>query len=67
KIESRIYPEMRELVRAHLARGHTVVLSSSALTLQVEPVARFLGIPNTLTNKFETDENGILTGNVVKP
>jgi putative phosphoserine phosphatase/1-acylglycerol-3-phosphate O-acyltransferase len=67
KIESRIYPEMRELVRAHLARGHTVVLSSSALTIQVEPVARFLGIPNTLTNKFEVDENGILTGGVVNP
>jgi putative phosphoserine phosphatase/1-acylglycerol-3-phosphate O-acyltransferase len=67
KIESRVYPEMRELVRAHLARGHTVVLSSSALTIQVEPVARFLGIPNTLTNKFETDENGILTGRVVEP
>src|SRR5579875_554222 len=67
KIESRIYPEMRELVRAHLARGHTVVLSSSALTIQVDPVARFLGIPNTLTNRFEVDENGILTGGVVKP
>ncbi|WP_343600443.1 HAD-IB family hydrolase/lysophospholipid acyltransferase family protein [Mycobacterium sp.] len=67
KIESRIYPEMRELVRAHLARGHTVVLSSSALTIQVEPVARFLGIPNTLTNQFETDENGVLVGTVVTP
>ncbi len=55
---SRIYPEMRELVRAHMARGHTVVLSSSALTVQVEPVARFLGIGNVLSNKFETDENG---------
>jgi putative phosphoserine phosphatase/1-acylglycerol-3-phosphate O-acyltransferase len=30
-------------------------------------VARFLGIPNTLTNEFEVDENGILTGGVVKP
>ncbi|MBY0440826.1 MAG: HAD-IB family hydrolase [Mycobacteriaceae bacterium] len=67
RIESRIYPEMRELVRAHLARGHTVVLSSSALTIQVEPVARFLGIPNTLTNKFETNDDGVLTGSVVKP
>jgi putative phosphoserine phosphatase/1-acylglycerol-3-phosphate O-acyltransferase len=67
KIESRIYPEMRELVRAHLARGHTVVLSSSALTIQVGPVARFLGIVNTLTNKFETDDDGILTGGVLKP
>ena len=67
KIESRIYPEMRELVRAHLARGHTVVLSSSALTIQVAPVAHFLGILNTLTNKFETNEDGILTGGVLKP
>src|SRR5579875_2594288 len=67
KIESRIYPEMRQLVRAHLARGHTVVLSSSALTIQVHPVARFLGIPDTLTNEFEVDEDGILTGGVVKP
>ncbi|GAB3016213.1 HAD-IB family hydrolase/lysophospholipid acyltransferase family protein [Mycobacterium bourgelatii] len=67
RIESRIYPEMRELVRAHVARGHTVVLSSSALTIQVNPVARFLGINNTLTNKFETNEDGILTGRVLKP
>ena len=67
RIESRIYPEMRELVRAHVARGHTVVLSSSALTIQVNPVARFLGISNTLTNKFETNDDGLLTGGVVKP
>ena len=67
KIVGRIYPEMRELVRAHMARGHTVVLSSSALTVQVEPVARFLGIQNVLSNKFETDEHGLLTGEVLTP
>jgi len=67
KIVGRIYPEMRELVRAHMARGHTVVLSSSALTVQVEPVARFLGITNVLSNKFEVDEHGLLTGEVQRP
>ncbi|OBJ72312.1 HAD-IB family hydrolase/lysophospholipid acyltransferase family protein [Mycobacterium sp. 1274756.6] len=67
KIEPRVYPEMRELVRAHLNRGHTVVLSSSALTIQVDPVARFLGIPNTLTNRFEVDDDGVLTGKVMEP
>jgi putative phosphoserine phosphatase/1-acylglycerol-3-phosphate O-acyltransferase len=67
KIEKRIYPEMRELVSAHLERGHTVVLSSSALTIQVEPVARFLGIPDILSNRFETDHDGVLTGKVIKP
>jgi putative phosphoserine phosphatase/1-acylglycerol-3-phosphate O-acyltransferase len=66
-IVSRIYPEMRELVRAHQRRGHTVALSSSALTVQVEPVARFFGIDNILCNRFETDEDGILTGGVKKP
>ena len=67
KIVGRIYPEMRQLVRAHMARGHTVVLSSSALTVQVEPVARFLGIENVLSNKFETDEDGLITGEVERP
>jgi putative phosphoserine phosphatase/1-acylglycerol-3-phosphate O-acyltransferase len=67
KIEKRIYPEMRDLVQAHRDRGHTVVLSSSALTIQVDPVAQFLGIPNTLSNMFETDDNGVLTGKVLKP
>src|SRR6188472_1936466 len=64
KIIGRIYPEMRDLVRAHMARRHTVVLSSSALTVQVEPVARFLGISNVLSNKFETDDDGLITGEV---
>jgi putative phosphoserine phosphatase / 1-acylglycerol-3-phosphate O-acyltransferase len=67
KIVSRVYPEMREIVHAHMARGHTVVLSSSALTIQVEPVARFLGINNILSNRFETDDQGLLTGRVLKP
>jgi putative phosphoserine phosphatase/1-acylglycerol-3-phosphate O-acyltransferase len=67
KIMNRIYPEMRELVRAHMGRGHTVVLSSSALTVQVEPVAKFLGIQNVLSNKFETDEDGLITGKVLNP
>jgi putative phosphoserine phosphatase / 1-acylglycerol-3-phosphate O-acyltransferase len=67
KVIGRIYPEMRDLVRAHMERGHTVVLSSSALTVQVEPVARFLGIKNVLSNKFEVDDDGCLTGEVQHP
>jgi putative phosphoserine phosphatase/1-acylglycerol-3-phosphate O-acyltransferase len=67
KVEKRIYPEMRDLVQAHRERGHTVVLSSSALTIQVDPVAQFLGIPNILSNIFEVDDDGVLTGKVVKP
>jgi putative phosphoserine phosphatase/1-acylglycerol-3-phosphate O-acyltransferase len=66
-VQKRIYPEMRDMVRAHQARGHTVVLSSSALTVQVDPVAKFLGIDNILSNKFETDDDGLITGEVQTP
>jgi len=62
-----IYPEMRDLVRAHQRRGHTVVLSSSALTMQAEPVARYLGIDHVVCNQFVVDEAGILTGEIVRP
>ncbi len=62
-----IYPEMRELVRAHQRRGHTVVLSSSALTNQVAPVARYLGIEYFVCNRLVADEHGILTGEIEQP
>ena len=62
-----IYPEMRELVRAHQRRGHTVVLSSSALSMQAEPVARYLGIDHVVCNRLVVDEGGILTGELQRP
>jgi putative phosphoserine phosphatase/1-acylglycerol-3-phosphate O-acyltransferase len=62
-----VYPEMRELVRAHQRRGHTVVLSSSALTNQVAPVARYLGIENVVCNRLVADEQGRLTGEIEQP
>jgi putative phosphoserine phosphatase / 1-acylglycerol-3-phosphate O-acyltransferase len=62
-----IYPEMRELVRAHQRRGHTVVLSSSALSMQAAPVARYLGIDHLICNRFVVDEHGILTGELERP
>jgi len=66
-VADRIYPEMRELVRAHQRRGHTVVLSSSALSMQAEPVARYLGIKHVVCNRFVVDENGMLTGDIERP
>jgi putative phosphoserine phosphatase/1-acylglycerol-3-phosphate O-acyltransferase len=66
-VEDLLYPEMRELVRAHKRRGHTVVLSSSALSMQAEPVARYLGIDHVVCNRFAVDEHGILTGDIERP
>ena len=66
-VADQIYPEMRDLVRAHQRRGHTVVLSSSALSMQAEPVARFLGIKHVVCNRFVVDEHGVLTGAIQQP
>jgi putative phosphoserine phosphatase/1-acylglycerol-3-phosphate O-acyltransferase len=63
-VAGQIYPEMRELVRAHQRRGHTVVLSSSATNVQAEPVARYLGIEHVLCNRFVVDELGLMTGDI---
>ena len=66
-VADQIYPEMRDLVRAHQHRGHTVVLSSSALTMQAVPVAHYLGIDHVVCNRFVVDEHGVLTGAIQQP
>jgi putative phosphoserine phosphatase/1-acylglycerol-3-phosphate O-acyltransferase len=66
RIVDLVYPEMREIVRAHQRRGHTVALTSSATTFQVEPVAAYLGIDVVLCNRFEAID-GVLTGEVEQP
>jgi HAD superfamily hydrolase (TIGR01490 family) len=66
-IETRVFARMQDVVRAHQDRGHHVVLSSSALTIHAEPVARFLGIDDVICNHFEVDDAGRLTGDIVKP
>lgn len=67
QVAARVYPLMREIVAAHRDRGHTVALSSSALTIHAEPVARALGIDDVICNTFELDDDGRLTGNIAKP
>lgn len=61
-----IYPESRALVQAHLKKGHTVAIITSATRYQVEPAARDLGIENVLCTKLEV-EKGYFTGAVVQP
>jgi putative phosphoserine phosphatase / 1-acylglycerol-3-phosphate O-acyltransferase len=52
------------LVRAHQNRGHTVVIATSATRMQVQPMARELGIDHILCTELET-EHGVLTGGIV--
>lgn len=61
-----IYPESRALVKAHLDKGHTVAIVSSATPYQVEPAARDLDIDTVLCSQLEV-ENGEFTGDIVRP
>ncbi|MEQ9143042.1 MAG: HAD-IB family hydrolase [Parvibaculaceae bacterium] len=66
RIASRIYPESRMLIEAHMKKGHIVVIVSAATPYQVEPVANDLGVHSFLCTHLEV-KNGICTGKVVEP
>lgn len=65
-IARQIYPETRAMVKAHLQKGHTVAIISSATPYQVEPAARDLEIENVLCTYLQV-EDGEFTGAVVRP
>jgi len=65
-IARQIYPETRALVEAHLRKGHTVAIISSATPYQVAPAARDLDIEHVLCTELQVEE-GMFTGGVVRP
>lgn len=62
-----IFPESRALVEAHQARGHTVVIVSSATHFQIDALAEELGIRYVLCTELEFDPDGRFTGRVRRP
>ena len=66
RLASEIYPESRALVEAHLRKGHTVAVVSSATRYQIDPVARELEIPHVLCTELEV-RKGRFTGAVIHP
>lgn len=66
QISRLIYPESRALINAHIAKGHTVAIISSATPYQVAPAAKDLDIDHVLCTHLEV-EDGKFTGAVVSP
>ncbi|MGY2093532.1 HAD-IB family hydrolase [Nocardia gipuzkoensis] len=50
-VAGRLYPEAWHLIRAHQACGHTVVIATAALPLQIRATARELGIEHLLCSE----------------
>ncbi|MDH3620400.1 MAG: HAD-IB family hydrolase [Gammaproteobacteria bacterium] len=65
-IARQVYPETRALIKAHMRKGHTVAIISSATPYQVAPAARDLDIENVLCTRLQV-EDGAFTGAVVRP
>jgi putative phosphoserine phosphatase/1-acylglycerol-3-phosphate O-acyltransferase len=68
RIAGLVYPEARELVRAHRKAGHTVVLASSATRYQLEPLAADLEVEHVLCSEVEVVKGyftGFVKGDVV--
>jgi putative phosphoserine phosphatase/1-acylglycerol-3-phosphate O-acyltransferase len=58
-----IFPEAAALMASHQRKGHLVVIASSALPFQVEPLARELGVDHVLCTRL-VSEDGLCTGEV---
>ena len=65
-LSGNIYPESRALVDAHLAKGHTVIIVSSATQYQVQHVAAEMGVEHVLCTRLDVSD-GALTGEIVPP
>lgn len=61
-----VYPEARQLIDAHRAKGHSIAIISSATPYQVIPAAKDLGIDNVYATDLEVVD-GYFTGSVVTP
>jgi putative phosphoserine phosphatase/1-acylglycerol-3-phosphate O-acyltransferase len=61
RIAGMVYPEARELVRAHRKAGHTVALASSATRFQLAALAEDLELDNVLCSEVEIVK-GYFTG-----
>jgi putative phosphoserine phosphatase/1-acylglycerol-3-phosphate O-acyltransferase len=64
-LEETIYPESRELIQKHFAKGHRVVIISAATTYQIKPIAKVLGIKDIYATEMEL-RNGKFTGRVAE-
>ena len=58
-----VFPEMRAIIRAHQAQGHTLAIITSATRFQAEPLARSLGIDHVLCTELG-ESKGQFTGSI---
>jgi putative phosphoserine phosphatase/1-acylglycerol-3-phosphate O-acyltransferase len=66
QISRLVFPEARALIRAHLRKGHTVAIVSSATPYQIMPAARDLHVEHILCTRLKV-AGGKFSGEVSGP
>ncbi|NMN99797.1 HAD-IB family hydrolase [Gordonia sp. TBRC 11910] len=61
---SKLRPQMWQIIRAHRAKGHRIVIASSATRFQIEPIAKQIDADHALATDVEVID-GVCTGNIL--
>lgn len=67
RLHGRLWPETRDLLRAHVASGHQVWLLSATPDFLAAELAARLGATGGLGTPLEIDEHGLFTGRFAGP
>lgn len=61
---AKLRPQMWQVLRAHRAKGHRIVIASSATRFQIEPIAKQIDADHALATDVEVVD-GIVTGRIL--
>ncbi|EGD55499.1 HAD-IB family hydrolase [Gordonia neofelifaecis] len=61
---AKLRPQMWQILRAHRAKGHRIVIASSATRFQIEPIAKQIDADHALATDVEVVD-GIVTGRIL--
>lgn len=61
---AKLRPQMWQVLRAHRAKGHRIVIASSATRFQIEPIAKEIDADHALATDVEVVD-GIVTGRIL--
>jgi HAD superfamily hydrolase (TIGR01490 family) len=64
---AKLRPEMVEQVAWHRAAGHELVIVSASLRAYLDPFAAAHGFDHVIAVELESDDDGVLTGEMVGP
>jgi putative phosphoserine phosphatase / 1-acylglycerol-3-phosphate O-acyltransferase len=65
KLDAAVYREARTLIERHRDQGHLVCIATSTGRDIVAPLAKHLGVDRLIATEYETDSEGIFTGNLI--